>query len=181
RIRADVPEQFAHERLTKPRHFGVAFAVRIEIRAAFSAAHRQRGQRIFKNLFEREKFQDAEIDGGMKSQSAFVRADRAVHLDSEPALHVDLAFVVLPRDPEHDHAFRLDNSLENFRFAIARVSIQNQRERLDYFLDRLVKLGFARVLGLLFGHQIRNVIFTRWPQRWQYIERSAYATKLITE
>src|SRR5439155_18479459 len=30
RVRADVPEQLAHERLAKPRHLGVAFPVWIE-------------------------------------------------------------------------------------------------------------------------------------------------------
>src|SRR5437660_12340135 len=94
----------------------------------------------------------------MKSQSAFVRPDRAVLLDPEPAIDVDLALVVLPWHPEHDHAFRFNNSLENFGFPVMRISIQHQGERLDYFLHRLVKLGFARVFGLHLGHQIRNVI-----------------------
>src|SRR6266581_2669389 len=95
----------------------------------------------------------------MKPQSTFVRPDRAVHLHTEPAIDVDLAGVVLPRYPEHDRALGLNDALEDFRFPVMRISIQHQRERLDYFLHRLVKLGFARVLGLHLGHQIRNVTF----------------------
>src|SRR5437588_9871582 len=95
----------------------------------------------------------------MKSQSAFVRPDRAVHLDPETAIDVDLALVVLPWHAEHDHAFRFNDSLEDFRFPVMRISIQHQGERLDYFLHRLMKLGFARVFGLHIGNQIRNVIF----------------------
>src|SRR5438105_15880786 len=95
----------------------------------------------------------------MKSQPAFVGADRAVHLDPEAAIHVNLAGVVLPRHPEHDHAFRFNDSFEDFRFPVARISIHHQGERLDYFLHRLVKLDLVRVLGLHLGHQIRNVIF----------------------
>src|SRR5205807_965639 len=115
----------------------------------------------------------------MKSQSAFVRPDRAVHLDPEAAIDVDLALVVLPRHPEHDHAFRLNDAFENFGFPVMRISIQHQGERLDYFLHRLVKLGFARVFGLHLGHQIRNVIFhetlTRMdakPSRMSYAKQA---------
>ena len=53
----------------------------------------------------------------MKAQPAFVRPDRAVHLDAEPAVHVELALVVLPRNAKHDDPFRLDDPLENFRLA----------------------------------------------------------------
>src|SRR5436309_9290257 len=109
----------------------------------------------------------------MKSQSAFVRPDRAVHLHPEAAIDVDLALVVLPRHAEHDHAFRFNDAFEDFRFAIARVPIEHERERLDYFLHRLVKLGFARVFGLHLGHQIRNVIFHERPQLWQKTAPSA--------
>ena len=115
----------------------------------------------------------------MKSEPAFVRADRAVHLDPEAAIHVDLAGVVLPRHPEHDHAFRFNDSFEDFRFPVARISIHHQGERLDHFLHRLVKLGFARVFGLHLGHQIRNVIFhellTRMdakPSRMSYAKQA---------
>jgi len=115
----------------------------------------------------------------MKSQPAFVRPDRAVHLDPEAAVDVNLAGVILPGDAEHDHSFRFDDSLENFRFSVVRISIHHQGERLDYFLHRLVKLGFARVFGLHLGHQIRSVIFhetlTRMdakPSRMSYAKQA---------
>src|SRR5205807_10636443 len=119
---------------------------------------------------------NTEIDRRMKSEPAFVRADRAVHLVSEAAIHVDLAGVVLPRHPEHDHAFRLNDAFEDFRFPVARISIHHQGERLDHFLHRLVKLGFARVFGLHLGHQIRSVIFHELLTRMDAkLSRMSYA------
>src|SRR5438552_15166246 len=123
----------------------------------------------------------------MKSQPTFVRADRAVHLDPEAAIDVDLAGVVLPRHPEHDHAFRFNDSFEDFRFPVARISIHHQGERLDYFLHRLVKLDLVRVFGLHLGHQIRNVIFhellTRMdakPSRMSYAKQVGSKIRRIT-
>ena len=131
----------------------------------FAAAHRQRGQRILEDLLEGEELQDAEVDRGMKTQTAFVGADRAVHLDAEPAVHVQLALIVLPGDAEHDHALRLDDPLEDLRLPIFRMLVEDERERLDHFLDGLVKLRFRRVLGLNIGHQRCDVIthWNAWP------------------
>src|SRR5260370_40697032 len=115
----------------------------------------------------------------MKSQSAFVRPDRAVHLHPEPAINVDLALIVLPWHPKHDHAFRLNDAFENFRFPIMRISIHHQGERLDHFLHRLVKLGFARVFGLHLGHQIRNVTFHELLTRMDAkLSRMSYAKQV---
>src|SRR5436190_23230235 len=118
----------------------------------------------------------------MKSQPAFVRADRTVHLDPEAAIHVDLAGVVLPRHPEHDHAFRFNDSFEDFRLPVAGISIHHQGERLDYFLHRLVKLDLVRVFGLHLGHQIRNVIFHELLTRMDAkLSRMSYAKQVGSE
>src|SRR6266436_10189547 len=118
----------------------------------------------------------------MKSQPAFVWADRTVHLNTEPAVDVDLTFVVLPRDPKHDHEFRFNDSLEDFRFSVVRISIHHQGERLDHFLHRLVKLDLVRVLGLHLGHQIRNVIFHELPTRMDAKpSRMSYAKQVASE
>src|SRR3954469_20856297 len=95
----------------------------------------------------------------MKTQAALVGPDRAVHLDAEPAVDVQLASVILPRHPEHDHAFRFDDPLDYLRFPIFRMLIEDERKRLDYFLHGLVKLRFARILGLHVGHQSGNIVF----------------------
>ena len=88
----------------------------------------------------------------MKTEPAFVRTDRAVHLDAEPAVHLQLALIVLPRHTEYDDAFRLDDPLEDFSFAILGMLIEHRRERFDDFLHGLVKFWFGRVLRFHIGH-----------------------------
>src|SRR5205085_3006606 len=95
----------------------------------------------------------------MKTQAALVRPDRAVHLDAEPAVHMQLAVVVLPGDAKHDRALRFNDPLDDLRFPIFRMLIEDEGERLDYFLHGLVELWFARVLGLYVGHQSGDIVF----------------------
>jgi len=57
-IRADVAVQLAHEALAEAHHFAVGLAVRVEVAAAFSAAHGKRGEAVLENLLEAEEFQD---------------------------------------------------------------------------------------------------------------------------
>ena len=99
----------------------------------------------------------------MKSQAAFVRPDRTVHLDAEAPVNVELAFIVLPWNPEHNDAFRLDDSFDDLGLAIFRMLLQDERERFDDFLDGLVKFRLGRIFGLHLGQQSRNVVFhKRW-------------------
>ena len=95
----------------------------------------------------------------MKTQAALVRPDRAVHLDAEPAVHMQFAVVVLPGDAKHDRALRFDDPLDDLRLPIFRMLIEDEGERLDYFLHGLVELRFARVLGLHVGHQSGDIVF----------------------
>src|SRR5205814_328638 len=83
-VRADMAKELAHERLAEPHHFTVALSFRIEIGAAFAAAHRQGSERVLKDLLEGEELQDAEIHRRMEAEAALVRTDGAVHLDAEP-------------------------------------------------------------------------------------------------
>jgi len=153
RVRSDVPKEFAHECLAETHDFEVALPLRIEVGPALGATHRQRRERVLEHLLESEELENAEVDRRMEPQPAFVGADRAVHLDTESAVDVDVALIVLPRDAEHDHALRLDDPLEDLGLAIFRMTLENERERLDHFLDGLVKLRLRRVLRLNFSHQ----------------------------
>src|SRR5215471_18213341 len=112
-MRTDMPEQFGHEGLAKSHDFPFGFAFRIEVRPALAAAHRQTCKRVLKHLFECEKLDDAGTDGRMKTQAAFVRAERAVHLHTEPAVHLDLSFIVDPWDAKLNHSFRFYQTLQN--------------------------------------------------------------------
>jgi hypothetical protein len=94
----------------------------------------------------------------MKTQPAFVRPDRAVHLNAEPAIHMQISLIVAPGNTKHNHPFRFDNTFENFLPLIFRVLLQNERKRIEHFLDSLVKLRFGRVLCLHLGHQLSDII-----------------------
>jgi hypothetical protein len=94
----------------------------------------------------------------MKTQPSFVGADRAVHLNTKPAIDMKIALIVPPRNAKHDHSFRLNDALQNFLVPIFGVLFENNRKRVDYFLHCLMKLRFGRVLRLHLDHQLCNVI-----------------------
>ena len=50
--------QFSHERLAEPHYLSITLATRREIRTAFGATHRQRGQRILEGLLESQELHD---------------------------------------------------------------------------------------------------------------------------
>ena len=95
---------------------------------------------------------------GWKRSPPFVGPDRAVHLDAEPAVNCDLAFVVLPGHAEHDDAFRLDHALEDFGLHILRMPFENEGERFGHLLHGLVKLRFRRILGLHPRDQFSHIL-----------------------
>src|SRR5690606_6223144 len=111
-IRADMTVKFRHEGLAKPHDFNVALAFGVEVRAAITAPHRQRGQRILEHLLEGQKFQDAQVDRWMKTDTAFVWPNGAVHLDAITAVDLDLAPIIDPSDPELNDPLRLQHPLQ---------------------------------------------------------------------
>ena len=155
-VGADVAVQLGHEALTEPHHLVVALPFRIEIGSTFAAAHRQRRQGVFEHLLEGEELEDAQVHRRMESQAAFVRADGAVHLDPVAAIDLVRAAIVLPRHAEHHHAFGLHHALDDPRAAILGTPLEDQIQRFDNFLHRLVKFGFARVLRSHFRHQVAH-------------------------
>ena len=88
----------------------------------------------------------------MKTQTAFVRADCAVHLNAKPAINMKTAVVVSPGNAKHDHPFRFDDALKDLLASILRVLLEHNRQRIENFPDCLMKLRFGRVLRLHLGH-----------------------------
>src|SRR5215831_13965819 len=110
----------------------------------------------------------------MKAQSAFIGTDSAVHLNPEPAVDMNGAMIIAPRDTEHDHSFGFDDALQNLLAAIFRVLLQNERKRIEHFLDSLVKLRFTRVLRLNLGHHLSDIISHRvFPTNGRNLDISA--------
>ena len=154
-VGTDVPEQLGHKRLAKPHDFVVGFRLRIEIRAALAAAHRQSRERVLKNLFECEELDDAGRDGGVKTQAALIRSQGAVHLDAKTAVHLDPAFVVDPWDAELDYPFRFDKALENFAIAILLVALNHRSNRVE---DLCYSLNEFRLVGVTLSDDIKNFL-----------------------
>jgi hypothetical protein len=157
-VGSDMPVQLSHEALAEAHHFIVALALGIEIRSAFGAAHGQRGERIFEGLLESQKLQNAQVDGRVEAQPAFVRSDCAVHLDAKTAVDLHHALVVDPGDAEHDHALGLDDPVKDAGGNVFRVSLDHGPQRIEHFLDGLVKFGFRRIFCFHLRHDFFNVI-----------------------
>ena len=144
-VGADVAVQLAHERLTETHDFGIALALRIEVRAALAAAHGQGGQRVLEGLLEGEEFQHAHVHRWMKTQTALVWADGAVHLDAETAIDLNLALIVDPRHAKHYGALRLADTLQNPRGQVMRIGFEKRPQTAQHLFDSLVKFGLVRV------------------------------------
>ena len=147
-VRANVAEELGHKRLAKAHHLVVGFPLWIEIRATFAAAHRQARERILKNLFECEEFDDAGRDRWVKTQAALVRAERAVHLDAIPAVYLDLALVVYPRNAELNHPLRLNKTFKDFAVSIFFIPLNGGFDGLENLGHCLEKLRLVRVTFL---------------------------------
>ena len=154
-MRTYVSEEFRHERLTKSHDLPVGFAFWIEIRAALATAHRQTCKRILKDLFEREKLDDAGTDSRMKTQSAFVRTEGAVHLHAKPAVHLDLSFVIDPRDAKLNHSLRFNETLQNSGVPQLLATVDDWSDRLQHLRDRLKKL---RLVWVTFSNDFENFL-----------------------
>ena len=107
-----MPEEFGHETLAEFHHLVIGFPLGIKIRSSLGPSHRKGCKAVLEYLFEGEEFQNAEINGGMKSQSSLVWADGAVHLYPVTPVYLHFTLVVQPWYPENDGTFRFRYSLK---------------------------------------------------------------------
>jgi hypothetical protein len=70
---------------------------------------------------------------------------------------VNLSGVVGPGDAEQDHAFGLEDPLQDPALAVAGVALENGAEARDDLLDGLVEVGLAGVLGYQVVEEILDV------------------------
>lgn len=146
-IGSDIAIKFGHERLAEAHDFGIALAGRVEVRAAFCAAHGQRSERVFESLLEAQKLHGVEINVFLKTKSAFERPDCVVELHAISAIYVIYTVVIHPWNAEDDLSFGFDYAFENDVFAHnALVLLDCGSQRRENFFDRLHKLRLIRVL-----------------------------------
>ncbi len=65
--------EFSHKTLAETHNLIVALAVRIEVRTALTAAHREACKGILEYLLECEELERGEGDFGVEPDTAFVR------------------------------------------------------------------------------------------------------------
>ena len=94
----------------------------------------------------------------METQTAFVWADRAVHLYAITTVDFDFTFIVEPRNAEHHNSFGFCDSFEDFHFGKYRI-FQNVRcQGLDHFVNGLMELFFTWIFRDDLGHEIIHVL-----------------------
>ena len=157
-VGTDMSAQLGHEALAKTHNLAVALALGIEVRTALSAAHGERGQRVLEDLLETEELDDTHINGGMQSDTALVRTDRGIELDTEAAVYLNLALVVHPRNAEYNLSFRLDDTIKNACLNEIGALFNYGLERLEHLGHCLNKLGLAGVSFLNCFQQICQIL-----------------------
>ena len=151
-IRSDMTLQLGHETLAETHHLSVGFATRREVRTTLGTTHRKGREGIFERLLESQELHDREVHGSMKTDTAFVRTDSAVHLHAETAVDLHFALIIHPRNAEHNHTFGLDDALHHLLLAQIGIRHNHRSYRLNNFFDCLVKL----VLSWVFLDEVRH-------------------------
>ena len=154
--------ELGHKGLAEFHDFVIAFALRVEVGAAFAAAHGQAGQAVFEDLLEAEEFDDRLVDRGVQAQAALVGADGGVKLDAPAAVDLDVAVVVDPGDAEVEDAFGFDDAFHDAVFFNFGAGFHDGLEGLEDFADGLKEFGFVGVaLGEPFVNAVQVSVFQR--------------------
>ena len=143
--------KLSHEALAETHNLAVGLALRIKVGTALAAAHRKGGQGVLEDLLEAEELDDTNIYGGVQSDTALVRTDSGVELDTETSVYLYLAVVVNPRNAEDDLSLRLNDSVENACVDEVLSLFSNRLkglENLSYRLNELRLAGISFLNGL---------------------------------
>ena len=104
----------------------------------------------------------------MLTYASLVRADGTIHLHPIAAVDMDLAAVVGPRNPEHDHALGLDHPFQNLE--VHQVGIRHHivGDAFDYLSDRLVELALTGIARDEFRHELLDIIFREFVHKGNF-------------
>ncbi len=170
-VRADAAPELEHEGLAETHDFRVGLTDGIEVGTALGAAHREGCEGILEGLFEAQELEHRRSYGAVETESAFVRADRAIELHAIAEVGLHLTLVVNPCHTEREDTIGLDHSLHDLRFLEFGVLVVHLFNRLQYLLNRLQVLCFPRVFcrklrhDSLYFHNSVNVFFIVWRRK----------------
>ena len=104
--------------------------------------------RFLEELLEAEELDDAEVDRGVEPEPALVGAERAVELDAESSVDVDLPAVVSPGHPKDDLPFWLADPLDRLVLGKFGVLGEDRADGRQHLADGLEELQLAGVAAL---------------------------------
>ena len=107
-------------------------------------------------MLESEELDDPQVNRRVKTQPAFVWADRIIELHPVSTVYLDFALVVQPGHPEHDHTVRDHNALKDFGFHKFRMLLNRGLKGCEHLLDSLMEFGLALVFFLHASDDILN-------------------------
>ena len=139
-------QQLCHEALAEAHDLVVRLTLRVEVRTALAAAHRQCGQAVLEDLLEAQELQNACIYGRVQSQTTLVRTDCRVELYTVATVYLYVAVVVNPGYTELNHALRLNNTINDTVCFIGRILCNNRLQRHQDFAYCLQEFRLIAVL-----------------------------------
>jgi hypothetical protein len=96
--------ELGHEGDTETANLVVRLALGVEVGTTLTTTHVQAGEGILEDLLKTEELQDGQVDGGVETETTLVRAKGGVELDTETAVDLNVALVILPDNAELDDA-----------------------------------------------------------------------------
>ena len=137
--------QFRHEALAETHDLVVRLALRVEVRTALAAAHRQCGQAVLEDLLKAQELNNRCTNRRVQTQTALVRTNCRVELAAEATVYLYLAVVVYPRNTELDHTLRFYNTVDNAVGFIRRILFYDRLQRHQDFADCLQEFRLVAV------------------------------------
>jgi hypothetical protein len=123
----------------------VRLALGVEVASTLSSTHRQTGQGVLEDLLEAEELEDGQVDGGVESETALVRAESRVVLHSVASVDGDGSIVLLPRDSELDDSLGdLDNGEGS---SVLGLLLQERLKGGGDLVEGLLELGLGGEVG----------------------------------
>ena len=96
----------------------------------------------------------------MESETALIRTDGGIELNSVSAVDLNLAVVVDPRNTELDESLGLDDTVDHTRLDNVGTPLDNRLERFKNLSDSLKKFGLIGVtLAYCIVHALEILTF----------------------
>ena len=137
--------QLSHKALAETHDLVVRLALRVEVRTALAAAHRQCGQAVLEDLLKAQELNNRCAYRRVQTQTTLVRSDCRVELAAETTVYLNLAVVVYPGNTELDHALRFYDAVDYAVCLIRRVLFYDRLQRHQNFADCLQEFRLVAV------------------------------------